>query len=64
MVNGWKLLTADVRLGSKYASSVNHQMSYFVKCTFINSGPYEKADPLPIEKTNSMPKFAVFVKNM
>ena len=40
----------DVPVGSKYASSVNHQMAYFMKRTFrksglqtfINSSPYAK----------------------
>ena len=33
---------ADVRQGSKYASSVNHRMAYFIKRTFRKSIPLEK----------------------
>ena len=32
----------DVRLGSEYASRVNHQMSYFIKRTLRKGGPYAK----------------------
>ena len=45
IVNDWKLFTifeenfiVDVRLGSKYASSIHHQTSYFIKSTFRKSG--------------------------
>ena len=34
-----KAIIIDVRLGSKYVSSVNHQMSYFTRRTFRKSGP-------------------------
>ena len=37
-----KSFIVDVRLGFKYASSVNHQMSYFIKGTFRKSAPYVK----------------------
>ena len=43
------------RLGSTYASCVNHQMTYFINQTFRKTGPLEKAHP--------MPKFTVLVKN-
>ena len=35
----------DVRMGSKYVSSVNDQMAYFMKWTFRKSGPLEKRTP-------------------
>ena len=54
----------DFRLGSKYASIVNHQMVYFKNRAFGKSGPLEKADSRPIEKADSMPKFTVLVKNI
>ena len=53
----------DFRLGSKYASSVNHQMAYFINQTFRKSGPLEKTDPGPTEKVDPMSKFTVLVKN-
>ena len=35
----------DVRLGSKYTSTVKHQMEYFIKRTFKKYRSLEKADP-------------------
>ena len=52
----------DVRMGSKYASSVNDQMAYFMKWTFRKSGPLEKANPGSLQILDSMPKFTVLVK--
>ena len=52
----------DVRIGSKYASSVNDQMAYFMKRTFRKSGPLEKADPETLQIVDPMPKFTVLVK--
>ena len=39
----------DFKLGSKYSSSVNHQMIYFINRTFRKSGPrtYRKTEPYP-----------------
>ena len=54
----------EFRLGSKYASSVNHQMAYFIKWNFRKSGPLEKTDPGPLQKADPMPKFTVLVKNI
>ena len=42
----------DIRLGSKYASSFNLQVAYFINWTFRKSGPLEKENPGPIEKAN------------
>ena len=53
-------------MGSKYISSVNHQMYYLIKRTFRKTGPEEKAekaDPGPLEKVDPMPKFAILVKS-
>ena len=68
IVNGYKLFSkkssiVDFRLGSKYASSVNHQMAYFINRIFRKSGPLEKAGPGSIEEADPIPAFTVLVKN-
>ena len=50
----------DVRLGSKYASSVNHQMSYFIKRTFRKSGPYAKLCSIGQKHLNNKSEVADF----
>ena len=49
-------------MSSKNASSVNDQMAYFMKRTFRESGPLEKADPGTLQIVDPMSKFTVLVK--
>ena len=54
----------DARLGSKYTSSVKHQIEYFIKRTFRKYRSLEKADPGPLQKTHPMPKCTVLVNTL